>query len=208
MVGAGNSGAEIALDLATRSRPQRRVLLAGRDVGYVPRLGAGTAAYPLMRILGHWGARLVRRRLGDAGDPLGGVRPAQFVDAGIVRTARVAGSRDGKPLLTDGDILDVSSVVWCTGLAPCYDWVSPALLDETGRLRQHRGRSPTDQGSLHPRAAYQSTIVSHLVGGVGSDAARVVKHLAARSPSTGTPSPRRPGRSLGRRSILRTRPTR
>lgn len=36
VVGAGNSGAEIALDLATRSSPTRRVLLAGRDVGYVP----------------------------------------------------------------------------------------------------------------------------------------------------------------------------
>lgn len=207
VVGAGNSGAEIALDLATRSSPRRRVLLAGRDVGYVPRLGTGTAAYPLMRLLGHWGARQVRRRLGDAGDPLGGVRPAQLVDAGVVRTARVTGTRDGKPLLVDGDTLDVTTVVWCTGLAPRYDWLSPELLDGTGQLRHHRG--VTDRPGLYVLGLpYQSTIVSHLVGGVGADAARVVGHLATRSLSSANPSRRRPVRSLGRQPVFRRRPTR
>lgn len=207
VVGAGNSGAEIALDLATRSSPTRRVLLAGRDVGYLPRLATGAAAYPLMLLLGHWGARQVRRRLGDAGDPLGRVRPAQLVDAGVVRTARVTGTRDGKPLLVDGDTLDVSNVVWCTGLTPCYNWLSPDLLNDTGQLRHHRG--VTDRPGLYVLGLpYQSTIVSHLVGGVGADAARVVEHLAARSPSAANPDRRQPGRSLSRQSIVRTRPTR
>lgn len=38
VVGAGNSGAEIAADLASDGRDVR---LSGRDVGYMPRLGAG-----------------------------------------------------------------------------------------------------------------------------------------------------------------------
>ncbi len=46
VVGAGNSGAEIALDLA----PTRPVWLSGPDVLQVPRLGV--AAYRLMRLLG------------------------------------------------------------------------------------------------------------------------------------------------------------
>ena len=36
--------------------------------------------------------------------------------AGVERTdARVAGVRDGRPVLEDGRVLDVANVVWCTG---------------------------------------------------------------------------------------------
>lgn len=73
VVGAGNSGAEIALDLATRGGHRtRRVYLAGRDVGYVPGLALGNAVYPLLRLLGGWGAEQVRRALRGAADPLAG----------------------------------------------------------------------------------------------------------------------------------------
>lgn len=51
VVGAGNSGAEIAVDLAS---PERVVWLAGRNVGHVPPLGTWT--YPLMRVLDGPGA--------------------------------------------------------------------------------------------------------------------------------------------------------
>ncbi len=181
VVGAGNSGAEIALDLATRSGiDDRRVSLAGRDVGYVPGSALGNGVYPLLRLLGGWGARQVRRRLQGVGDPLGRVRPGDLTEAGVGRLPRVTGVHNGIPLLADGRTVEATAVVWCTGLYPEYDWVRLPVLDATVRLRQHRGI--TEQPGLYVLGLpYQSTITSHLVGGVGADARDVVDHLTARA---------------------------
>lgn len=73
VVGAGNSGAEIALALAMDTAVRRQVLLAGRDVGHIPDLGPWT--YPLTQRLGRAGVTLARRGLGSGGDPLGRIKP-------------------------------------------------------------------------------------------------------------------------------------
>lgn len=181
VVGAGNSGAEIALDLATRSSNDgRRVYLAGRDVGYVPGLARSNGAYTLLRLLGSWGAQQVRHRLRDGAEPLGRVRPGDLAEAGIVRLPRVEGVRDGRPLLADARTLEPTTVVWCTGLGPDYDWIGSRFLQDTGRPRH-------DRGVTHEPGLYvlglpnQSTITSHLIGGVGADAGHVVDHLIRRS---------------------------
>ena len=190
VVGAGNSGAEIALDLATGSGiDDRRVSLAGRDVGYVPGSALGNGVYPLLRLLGGWGARQVRRRLQGVGDPLGRVRPGDLTEAGVGRLPRVTGVHNGIPLLADGRTVAATAVVWCTGLYPDYDWVRLPVLDDTGRLRQNRGI--TEHPGLYVLGLpYQSTITSHLVGGVGADAAHVVDRLMARGEVPGEPSVR------------------
>lgn len=157
VVGAGNSGAEIAADLAA---PGRRVSLSGRDVGHVPRLGPRT--YPLMRMLGRPGAALARRALGGGAEPLGRIRPGDLASLGIERVPRTAGVRDGLPLLADGSTLPVVAVVWCTGLRPG---------DRLGVPGCHQVGVP-----------HRSSITSHLVGGVGTDARRVVDRLTRRLP--------------------------
>src|SRR5262249_18377628 len=52
------------------------------------------------------------------GGPLIRVRPEQLKAAGIQRVPRVAGVRDGRPLLEDGRVLQVSNVIWATGFIP------------------------------------------------------------------------------------------
>jgi putative flavoprotein involved in K+ transport len=51
--------------------------------------------------------------------------------AGVERVARVAGVRDGKPLLEDGRVLDATNVVWCTGFDTGFSWID---LDVHGDL--------------------------------------------------------------------------
>ncbi|MGY2003808.1 flavin-containing monooxygenase [Blastococcus sp. SYSU DS1024] len=178
VVGAGNSGAEIALDVATDPREQRTVHLAGRDVGHIPHLGPWT--FQVLQRLGRLGAALARRGLGGHGDPLGRIRPEQLATAGVQRHPRVTGTCDGMPLLADGRTLAVTAVVWATGFRPDYSWLHLDVLDPDGRLR-HRGGVVDDCPGLYAVGLpYQRSITSHLLGGVGADARHVVDHLLAR----------------------------
>ncbi|MCF7553756.1 NAD(P)-binding domain-containing protein [Pseudonocardia sp. WMMC193] len=160
VVGAGNSGAEIAIDLA---RGGREVLLAGRDVGRIPPVG--TAAFTLMRHVraeSIMGRRFISRT-GGGGDPLGRVRPRDFERAAITRIGRVTGlDRTGRPLTAEGPVEGVSAVVWCTGLGPDRGWLDPEL------------RAPGTPGVFRLGVPYQRTLASHLMGGVGHDAAALL----------------------------------
>lgn len=175
VVGAGNSGAEIALDLSSpgdaRGRP---VYLAGRDVGHMPRLGTWT--YPLMQLLGRPGAAISQRALQGGAEPLGRIRPGDLEAAGIQRLPRVVGVRDRLPLMDDGGTAEVAAVVWCTGSRADHRFVELPVFDPDGRLVHRRGL--TDEPGLYVVGMpNQSSITSHLVGGVGKDAAYVVDHL-------------------------------
>jgi len=176
VVGAGNSGAEITLDLAASTSPDGQVFLAGRDVGHVPGFGRSTALYPLMQLLGTWGAQQVSKRLSGAGDPLGRVHPSDLLQAGVARLPRVVGVRDGKPQLADGATLDVAAVVWTTGLRPDFGWIQLPVFDDAGQLR-HRHGITNEPGLVVLGLPYQRTIASHLVGGVGRDAEHLIDHI-------------------------------
>lgn len=184
IVGAGNSGAEIALDLAA----DRSVHLAGRDVGHVPNLGPWT--YAFMQRLGRTGATLSQRALRGGADPLGKIKPGQLEAAGIRRRPRVDGVRDGLPLLSDATTVDADAIVWCTGFRPDYSWLDLDVLDRSGRLKHNRGIVTDEPGLYTVGLPYQRSITSHLLGGVGADAEYVVDHLVSRLPQQ-PPTPSR-----------------
>ncbi|MEJ7757796.1 MAG: NAD(P)/FAD-dependent oxidoreductase [Nocardioidaceae bacterium] len=185
VVGAGNSGAEIALDLATDPRSERHVYLAGRDVGHVPNLGPWT--YQLLQRLGRLGAALSQRGLRGGGDPLGRVRPGRLEAAGVHRLPRVIDVRDGVPLMADGRTLPVTAVVWCTGLGPDYHWLHLDALDAAGQLRDQQGVIDGQPGLYAVGLPYQRSIASHLLGGVGADAKYIVDHCSTRTDRSGAP---------------------
>lgn len=192
VVGAGNSGAEIALELAA----SHDVTLAGRDVGHVPRLRGWN--YPLLQRLGRPGAVLSGWALRGGAEPLGRVRPGDLEAAGVTRVPRVADVRDGLPQLADGRAVEVATVVWCTGLRPDHSWVRLPVFDGNGQLRTRRGVT-SEPGLYVLGQPNQASITSHLVGGVGADARHVVSHVDGRARAAGSS-----GRNTGRASSPRT----
>ena len=108
VVGAANSGAEIALDVAAR----HRTWLVGRDTGEIPIDTEGRLAplvdYLIIFAFEHIltlgnpiGRRAARGR--DHGEPVERAKAAKQRAAGVERLhARVVGVRDGLPLLDDG----------------------------------------------------------------------------------------------------------
>jgi putative flavoprotein involved in K+ transport len=178
IVGAGNSGAEIALDLA----PKRRVWLSGRDTGRMP-----LAAFrsPLFWLLADH-AFTVDTRLGrkltqgeHRGTPLARIRPVDLARAGVERVPPTDGVRDGRPLLADGRTLDVAAVLWCTGLGPDYRWIHLPVFGRNGMPRHRRGAVEDDdaRGLYFVGLPFQYSLSSGLIHGMVRDAAHVAGHL-------------------------------
>ena len=72
------------------------------------------------------------------GEPLIRTKPKDLAAAGVERTGRVVGARDGLPVLEDGSVLDVANVIWSTGFSPGLSWIELPIMDG-GYPRQDRG---------------------------------------------------------------------
>jgi putative flavoprotein involved in K+ transport len=188
IVGAGNSGAEIGVDVG----PTHRVLLAGRNVGYLPidiRGWQGRLAFPVIWWV--WehlltqdkkpGRKARAEALEGHGEMLIRQKEKDLVAAGIERLPRISGVVDGRPRTEDGQVLDVANVIWCTGFRPGFGWIDLPGLDSSGRLETERGCVRGQPGLYVLGQEFEYMFNSHTVGGVGKDAAHVVLQIAARS---------------------------
>ena len=95
---------------------------------------------------------------------------------------RVAGVRDGRPLLEDGRVLDVANVVWCTGFTPGFDWLDLPVFDAERHVVHSRGVTK-EPGFYVLGLGFLYAFSSMMIQGVGRDAAfiadRVREHAAA-----------------------------
>jgi putative flavoprotein involved in K+ transport len=182
VVGAANSGAQIAMELGN----SRQVYLAGRSVGSLPRRILGRDLFDwLYATVMRPGAdstigRRIRSRVLGSTDALIGFSERDIVRAGVVRTGRVEGARDGMPLLASGEPLDVRSVVWATGFRPDFRWIDLPILDERGFPVHERGVVAGQPGLFFVGLRFQHRLNSSLIGGVGADAEHVARAVMAR----------------------------
>lgn len=187
VVGAGNSGADIAVELS-RTRP---TLLSGKETGHIPFPIDGAAGRlvlsRLVRFVGHHVltvstpiGRRHRPHLLRAATPLVRVKPAELAAAGVERVARVTGVRDGRPLLADGRVLDVASVVWCTGFHPGFTWIELPVFGQDGEPLHERGVVPSQPGLYFVGLHFLYSMTSATLTGVGRDARRIARAVAAR----------------------------
>lgn len=195
VVGAANSGAEIALEVSGA----HQTWLSGRHPGNEP-TRPGSAADRLMTPL-IWFVfshvltvntpmgRKVATQLRSHGIPLARVRPDDLLAAGVERIhARTVGVRDRLPVLADGRILDVANVIWCTGFSPRFEWIDLPIAGHDGEPLHERGIVASHPGLYFVGLFFQSAVISSLVGGVGRDAEHVVKVIARRT-SGSAPQP-------------------
>ena len=187
VVGAGNSGAEIALELSRT----HRTWLAGPSTGEIPvRHGsrASRIAFRLVRFLGHHVLRVdtrLGRKIGPKliakGDPLIRTKSKDLAAAGVERVlARVAGSRDGLPVLDDDRALDVANVVWCTGFRTDFRWIDLPAFDERGEPLHYRGVVESAPGLYFVGLVFLYSISSDVLPNRGRDAEHIAKHIASR----------------------------
>jgi putative flavoprotein involved in K+ transport len=180
VVGAGNSGAQIALELAR----YRKVWLAGRDTGHLPRRLLGRDLFDwFWPIMGRATAdtRLGKRlRAQRGGDSLIGIPERTLRQSGVTRVARVDDARGGLPLC-GSTALQPSVVVWCTGFDPDYSWITMPVFDDAGHPKHRRGVSTELPGLFFLGLRFQHRMRSSLLGGVGEDAAFIAERVVERS---------------------------
>ena len=183
LVGAGNSGAEIALDAA---RAGHQVVLAGRHPGQIPfpidsmmsRLALPVVMFMFRRVLtlDTPMGRKARQPALDHGTNLVRTRLEDLDAAGVVRVSRITGVSDGWPTTEDGEVLRPSSVVWCTGYRPDYGWVDLPLTGPDGHPVHNRGVSRIP-GLFFLGLEFQYSLASATIQGLNQDARHLVRAL-------------------------------
>jgi putative flavoprotein involved in K+ transport len=191
LVGAGNSGADIALEVVR----EHDTWLAGKDVGHIPvRIErSGKYFFVLIRFFGHHvltqgtplGRRAIRKVRSKA-DPLIRVKPKDLTAAGVERVARVVGVRDGLPVLEDGRTLRVTNVIWCTGFRNDFSWIDLPILDQDGQPVHERGVVPSEPGLYFIGLPFQYSKSSEVLPGMGRDHAYIAKQISSRDRTTGS----------------------
>lgn len=191
LVGAGNSGADISVEVARA----HQTYLAGRHPGHIPfRIDGlvGRHLVHLVRFVGYHiltnGTPAGRKALPimqKNGAPLVRVKPKDILAAGVERVPRVVGVKDGLPQLEDGRVLDVANVIWCTGFHQEFSWINLPIFGEDRRPIHHRGVVDTAPGFYFLGLEFQYSVTSDVITGVGRDAAFIASHIAARTPDRG-----------------------
>lgn len=200
VVGAGNSGAEIALDV----NDGRPIWVSGRDVGHIPFRIETTIAYHLLvplvlRFFFHRVmtvdtpiGRKMRPTLLSQGGPLVRTKPSDLTDAGIERVPRTSAVRGGLPVVGDGHVLEAKNVIWCTGFRPNFSWIDLSIFggkENPIEPKHDRGIVPGEPGLYFVGLFFLYALSSSIITGVGRDAKRIVKEIATRSVASATADP-------------------
>jgi len=190
IVGGGNSGAEIAIELA---RHGRKVFMSGRDNGAVPFRLENPVAHRFLTPIVLRGVfhrvlttknplgRKARPAIISKGAPLIRVKPGDLAKVGVTRVAKTQGVKDGKPVLVDGRVLDVKAVIWCTGFHTGFSWIDLPLAEETpGEPLHDRGVVAGEPGLYFVGLHFLYSMSSTMIHGVGRDAAYTASVVAGR----------------------------
>jgi putative flavoprotein involved in K+ transport len=188
VVGVGNSGADIAIEVAQ----SHRTWLAGKESGHIP--------FPIesyisrhfvtrvVRFLGHHVlsvdtpiGRKQRPKMLHRAAPLIRVKPKDLINAGIERLPTVVGVKDGLPLLLDGRVRDVQNIIWCTGYRHDFPWVDLPIFDSSGDPIHKSGIVHSLAGIYFVGLNFLHSMTSATLTGVGRDAERVVNAIALRT---------------------------
>ncbi|MET9953374.1 NAD(P)/FAD-dependent oxidoreductase [Streptomyces sp. NPDC006339] len=184
VVGDGNSGRQIAVELA---ETHSVVLGCGESVSPpLPQRVVGRDMFWWMSVLGVMSLPVNMQ----APDPVVGDRVPELVAAGRIRTVgRIVAAEGGELLAADGERVKPSTVIWATGYRTDWSWLDPEMLDEAGQPLHTEGVGALP-GSYYLGLYRMRTRGSALIGFVGRDAEHIAAAIttAAHGGTTTTPA--------------------
>ncbi len=177
VVGAGNSGVQIAAEL---SATHEVVLATGTPLRPVP-----------VRLLGKslfWWLETSGAMRVTVDSPLGrrarhvelllGPKPEHLARShGIRVVPRIAGVDGSALVAANGERVEPTTVIWATGFRPSYPWLHAPVFDADGRPRHVRGLTEVP-GLAFLGLPWQHTRGSSLLGWVARDAAYLARQVS------------------------------
>lgn len=173
VVGAGNTGVQIARELASTHKVH---LAVGAPQRVLPIRIAGVSLFRWLALTGLLKAspESSRGRRMAAVEPIIGPGVDELATRGVVLHPRLVAA-DGRSLtFADGYELRPTSIVWATGYRSGFAWLDRTV--DIARLPGSRGKTPVR--GLHVLGApWLSSRGSALIGGVGRDADRIATQI-------------------------------
>jgi putative flavoprotein involved in K+ transport len=190
VVGASHSGADIAYEVAET----HRTTLAGRDCGQMPFRPESRGKSVVMPILVFLARHVITRRtpfgrkamahIRAHGGPMLRVHRDDLAARGVERIEhRVVGVSDGRPQLSDGAVLDVANVVWCTGFQQVFDWINLPIFGDDGWPVEMRGVVEAAPGLFFCGLSFQFAFSSMVFPGISRDSDHIARQVVARARS-------------------------
>jgi putative flavoprotein involved in K+ transport len=183
VVGGGNSGFQIAEELATAGRQVD--LSIGSNMPVLPQRLAGKDLF-------WWLTRLGAMRVTVESKPGRRMSSRDFIIGGSRHRLRAAGVRfrpgvagaDGRTVrFTDSSSLDASVVIWATGYRPDYSWIGIPGVIRDGTVIHRRGVTQIP-GLYFLGLSWQHTRGSALLGFVHNDVAYLAGLITGHAPAT------------------------
>jgi putative flavoprotein involved in K+ transport len=180
VVGAGNSGLQIAEELAATRHVD---VSAGQNVPMLPQRLLGRDLFwwlTRLRFMRVNTATRLGRRLQARGEFVIGTNRRRLRRAGVRFRPRLLTARGRSAEFADGASLDVGVVVWATGYRPDYSWISTPGVTADGRVI-HRSGVTDVPGLYFLGLSWQYTRGSALLGFVADDAAYLADQITIRA---------------------------
>lgn len=178
VVGGGNSGAQIAVEL---SKERETYLAVSQKPRYFPLTIGGMSVFWWLDKLGILNVRntsSIGELIQKKGDPLFGSELKNAIRNESVRVkARVVNGKNNQIIFEDATILEVNNIIWATGFQQEFEWLKvDGVFDQQKEIIHKRGISPVD-GLYFLGLPWQSRRGSSLLQGVGDDAKHIVEHM-------------------------------
>jgi putative flavoprotein involved in K+ transport len=178
VVGGGNTGFQIAKELATT---HKAILSVGSRQTPLPQRFAGRDLFWWLTKTGIL-STTVESRLGSRlqhRDTLIGSSPRELERRHGVEVKPRAIAASGRMVgFDDGSEVEVDAVIWATGYQPDYSWIDLPVFHSDGPLRHRRGVTDVP-GVYFLGLTWQHTRGSALIGWVKEDAEFIAERIAA-----------------------------
>ncbi|MBD8499175.1 NAD(P)-binding domain-containing protein [Paenibacillus sp. CAU 1523] len=182
VVGGGNSGAQIAVEL---SRTHQVSFSVRSPIRHLPLRTLGRSTFEWMDTLGFlhaptdsWRARLLRKQ----GDPLFSYELKEALDTGDIQLMKAAEAWDNASssiVFADSSTLSPTSIIWATGFKQDHDWLKlPNLRNSQGHI-MYRGHHTQIPGLFVIGMPWQQARSSALICGAGRDAVKLAVDIVA-----------------------------
>src|SRR6478736_6342075 len=177
IVGAGNSGVQIATELAE----SREVYLSvGKRMKFLPYTLLNRSIFWWFQVLGVSKAT-IHSKLGQfmkKHDPIIGKELKPLLSRGAVKKVSKVSKADGESLIfQNGEKVQPENIVWATGYHNDYEWIEvPNIIDKNNNVIHDRGITK-EKGLYFLGLSWQYRRGSALLLGVGEDAKFLANHI-------------------------------